>query len=54
MKNLLRRSSLVSDLLPLARDFALALSALRRAWQVQLKNNLPLVLAGRPMGKDVF
>jgi adenosylhomocysteine nucleosidase len=54
LKNLLRRPSLVSDLLPLARDFALALSALRRAWQVQLRHNLPLMLAGRPMRKDVF
>jgi adenosylhomocysteine nucleosidase len=52
LKNLLRRPSLVSDLLPIARDFALALSGLRRAWQVLLKNNLPLMLADRSMHGD--
>jgi adenosylhomocysteine nucleosidase len=53
LKNLLLRPSLVSDLLPLTRDFGLALSSLRRAWQVLLKNNLPLLLAGRAAEKEV-
>jgi adenosylhomocysteine nucleosidase len=44
-KKFLRRPSLVFDLLPIAKDFALALSALRRAWHVLLKNDLPLMLA---------
>jgi adenosylhomocysteine nucleosidase len=47
-KNLFRRPSLIAVLPPMARDFALALCALRQAWQVQLSNNLPLVLAGTP------
>jgi adenosylhomocysteine nucleosidase len=54
LRNLFHRPSLVSDLPPLTRDFALALFALRRAWQVQLKNNLPLLLGGRPAENDVF
>jgi adenosylhomocysteine nucleosidase len=53
LKNLLLKPSLVSDLPPLTRDFALALSALRRAWQVLLKNNLPLLLAARTAEKHV-
>jgi adenosylhomocysteine nucleosidase len=54
LKNLLLKPSLVSDLPPLTRDFALALSALRRAWQVLLRNNLPLLLAaGTPAEKHL-
>jgi adenosylhomocysteine nucleosidase len=52
LKSLLRGPSLVFDLLPVARDFVLAISALRRAWQVLLKNNLPLMLAGRSINGD--
>ncbi len=51
-KNLLHRPSLVFDLLRTAKDFAVALFALGRAWRVLLKNNLPLVLAGRSVKED--
>jgi adenosylhomocysteine nucleosidase len=54
LKKLSLKPSLVSDLPPLTRDFALALSSLRRAWQVLLKNNLPLLLAGRDAEKHVI
>lgn len=53
LNSLLRGPSLFFDLLPLARDFVLALSALRQAWQVLLKNNLPLMLAGSSAEKYV-
>lgn len=53
LKSLLRGPSLFFDLLPLARDFVLALSALRQAWHVLLKNNLPLMLAGKSAEKNV-
>jgi adenosylhomocysteine nucleosidase len=56
LRNLFRRPSLITSLPPMARDFVLALSALRRAWQTQLTNTMPLVLAGwqsyRPLDRD--
>ena len=40
-RNLARRPSMVFDLLRLGRYYAVARSALRDAWQVQIKNKLP-------------
>jgi nucleoside phosphorylase len=44
VRNLARRPSMVFDLLRLGRYYAVARSALRTAWRVQVKNKLPYEL----------
>ena len=43
-RQLLLKPSLVSDLLRMKRDFALALASLRRAWATQISSSLPTLL----------
>jgi adenosylhomocysteine nucleosidase len=53
VRNLARRPSTVFGLLRLGRYYAVARSALRAAWRVQIKNNLPreLRLSNDPLGR---
>jgi adenosylhomocysteine nucleosidase len=46
---LLHKPSLVVDLLRLRKEYATALSVLKRAWRLQLKKKLPRLLASRQM-----
>jgi adenosylhomocysteine nucleosidase len=50
LRKLLRRPSMVSELLRMRKEFAAALVALKKGWRVQLKNNLSGLLTYRQTG----
>ena len=45
--SLVRRPSLVLDMQRMGRHFAAARQALKRGWHIQIRNNLPRILAAR-------